>query len=348
MKLAIIGAGLVAKTFHIPSFLNCPGVEITAIYDRKEAKARALAEPLGAKVYTDYDKLLSDGDIDAVSICTRTDMHCPMALAAARAGKHIFLEKPMAMNAEEAEQICRAVEENGVIFMLGMLNRFRTEARIIEDRRRRGLMGDIYHADARWIRRRGVPANPWFSQRELSGGGAALDIGVHTIDLAWYLMGCPRPVSVSALAHHRLGAARARGLSSWGTDTPAEGNIDVEEAAAAFIRFEDRKSMTVTVSWAINGPDEDFNFKLYGTKEGASLNPFTIFSMDSGYCTEIRPVFSREDAWVEGFANETRHFAECVAERRQPITSAENCLVVQQMIEAIYESDRLGREVRLD
>lgn len=348
MKLAIIGAGLVAKTFHIPAFLNCPGVEITAIYDRKEAKAQALASPLGAAVYTDYDRLLAESGVDAVSICTRTDMHCSMAVAAAKAGKHVFLEKPMAMSAAEAEEICRAVEENGVIFMLGMLNRFRTEAMIINDRRERGLMGEIYHADARWIRRRGVPANPWFSQKELSGGGAALDIGVHTIDLAWYLMGCPRPLSVSAMAHKRLGAARAKGLSSWGTAEPASGAIDVEEAAAAFIRFEGEKSMTVTVSWAINGPDEDFNFKLYGTREGASLNPFTIYSMDDGYCTEINPVFTREDAWVEGFANETAHFADCVARHCQPITSAENCLSVQRMIAAIYESDRLGREVRLD
>ena len=115
MKLAIIGAGLVAQTFHIPAFLSHEGVEITAIYDRRIEKAEAVAEPLGAKAYDDYDELLKDENVDAVSICTRTDLHCPMAVKAARAGKNIFLEKPMAMSAHEAQQIADAVEENGVI-----------------------------------------------------------------------------------------------------------------------------------------------------------------------------------------------------------------------------------------
>ena len=99
MRVAVIGAGLVAKTFHVPAFLACPGVEISAVYDRRLEKAEALAAPLGAKAFTDYGELLRSGAADAVTICTRTDMHCPMAVQAARAGKHIFLEKPMATSA---------------------------------------------------------------------------------------------------------------------------------------------------------------------------------------------------------------------------------------------------------
>lgn len=345
MKLAIIGAGLVAQTFHIPAFLSHKGVEITAIYDRRMEKAIKVAEPLGAKAYDDYDELLKDENVDAVSICTRTDLHCPMAVKAAKAGKNIFLEKPMAMNADEAQQIADAVEENGVTFMLAMLNRFRTETLIVKDRCERGLMGDMYHADARWVRRRGIPTNPWFVQKELSGGGAGIDIGVHTIDLAWYLLGCPKPISVSAMAHRRLGNIRAKGVENWGDIKPVEGPIDVEEAAVAFVRFEGQKSMTLTVSWAINGPDEDFNLKIYGSKEGVSLNPFVIYSDDNGYCVDITPKFVRDDAWVEGFANETAHFVECVNEGKTPITSAQNCAVVQRIIQGIYDSDRLGREV---
>lgn len=346
MKLAIIGAGLVAKTFHVPSFLSC-GADITAVYARNEAKATEMAVPLGAAVYTDYSELLKDPNVDAVSICTRTDMHCSMAVAAAEAGKNIFLEKPMAMNATEAKAILEAVYKNDVIFMLGMLNRFRTEAQIITQRRESGQMGEIYHADTRWIRRRGVPTNPWFSQKELSGGGAGIDIGVHAIDLAWYLMGCPEPVSVSAIAHSRIGNASARGTANWGVSVPSTGPIDVEEAAVAFVRFEGRKSMTVTVSWAINGSEEDFNLKLYGTKEGASLNPFIIYGMDNGYCIDTKPCFVRDDVWAEGFKNETEHFVACVREHKQPITSASSCYTVQRIIDAIYESDRLGREVTL-
>ena len=106
MRVAVIGAGLVAKTFHVPAFLACPGVEISAVYDRRLEKAEALAAPLGAKAFTDYGELLRSGAADAVTICTRTDMHCSMAVQAAKAGKHIFLEKPMATSAAEAKQIC--------------------------------------------------------------------------------------------------------------------------------------------------------------------------------------------------------------------------------------------------
>lgn len=346
MKLAIIGAGVIAQTRHVPAFLS-NGVEITAVYDRRAEKAHTIADPLNAKVYTDYDELLRTGDADNVSICTRTDLHCPMAIAAAESGKNIFLEKPMAMNAEEARRIVDAVEKNKVVFMLGMLNRFRTEAQILTARRESGAMGEIYHADARWIRRRGIPANPWFSQKKLSGGGPAIDIGVHAIDLAWFLMGCPEPIAVSAMTHHRLGKVYAKGIDHYGSERPISGEMDTEDSAVAFIRFAEKKSMTLTVSWAINGPDEDFNLKVYGTKEGASLNPFIIYGMDNGYCVETSPVFMRKDAWAEGFERETAHFVECVREGKEPLASAQNCYKVARIINAIYESDRLGREVLL-
>ena len=347
MKVAIIGAGLVAKTFHIPAFQACEGVKITAIYDRKPEKAKALADAVGAEPFSDYDELLRHGDIDAVSICTRTDLHCQMAVKAARAGKNIFLEKPMAASEAEAKEILDETQKNGVTFMLGMLNRFRTETMFINERRTQGNMGDIYHTDVRWIRRRGIPSNGWFVQKSLSGGGAGIDIGVHAIDTAWYLMGCPEPIAVSAVTHSRLGDAKAKGLSSWGTEAPADRPMDVEETAVALVRFAEGKSMTVTVSWAINGPEEDFNLKVYGTKEGASLNPFVIYGQEEGYCADITPLFVRDDAWKEGFRNGIQHFVDCVQKGEIPITSAENCYKVQRIIGAMYASASAGREIIL-
>ncbi len=306
-----------------------------------------MADPLGARVYTDYAQLLRDADVEAVSICTRTDLHSDMAVAAAQAGKHIFLEKPLASDLRGAGRIAEAVKRSGVIFMLAMLNRFRTESIILSERLASGKMGEIYHCDCRWVRRRGVPAHPWFSKKELSGGGPGIDIGVHAIDTGWYLMGCPEPVAVSAVTHHRLGKVYARGIASYGSEPPAPGPMDVEDAAVALVRFAGGKSMTVTVSWAINGPDEDFNIKLYGTREGASLNPFRIYGEADGYLTDCEPQFQREDAWTEGFLNETAHFIRCVERHEQPLTNADNVYQVQRIIEGIYASARQGREVEL-
>ena len=346
MKLAIIGAGVIAQNQHIPCFTK-NGAKITAVYDRHIEKAKHIAMELGAEAYDDYDMLLREADIDTVSICTRTDMHCSMAVAAAEAGKNIFLEKPMCTSGDEAMKIVRAVEKNDVIFMLGMLNRFRTESILLNQRRLDGKMGEIYHCDCRWIRRRGVPANPWFSQKALSGGGPGIDIGVHAIDVAWYLMGCPEPVAVSAVAHHRLGKIYAKGISSYGSVNPADGPMDVEDSLTALVRLEQGKSMSVTVSWAINGPDEDFNIKLYGTKEGASLNPFVIYGEDDGYLMDYQPKFMREDAWTEGFLNETAHFISCVEAHRKSICNERNVYTVQKIIDGIYRSAEKGREVLL-
>ncbi len=347
MNLAIAGAGVIAQVHHVPAF-TANGACIAAVYDRKAEKAHKMADPFGAKVYTSYEALLQDEQIDAVSICTRTDLHSPMAVAALKAGKHVFLEKPMARNLAEARLIAEAAADSGSVFMIGMLNRFRTESQILTERRLSGRMGEIYHADCRWIRRRGVPANPWFSQKELAGGGPGIDIGVHAIDTAWYLMGCPRPLSVSAVTHSRLGKLYARGVESYGSVIPQSGPMDVEDAAVALIRFEGDKSMSVTVSWAINGPDEDFNLKIYGTREGASLNPFVIYSEEQGYLMDITPRFSRGDAWDEGFENEVAHFMQCVKEHKQPCSSAESCLTVQRMIEGLYSSSLSGHEVLLN
>ena len=344
MKLAIIGAGVIAQSQHVPSFTK-NGANIVAIYDRKAEKAHRLADPIGAKVYTDYQELLRDSEVEAVSICTRTDLHREMAVAAAEAGKHIFLEKPFSDTLAGARQIANAVKKNDIIFMLGMLNRFRTESLLLTERRLSGKMGEIYHCDCRWIRRRGVPANPWFSQKALSGVGPGIDIGVHAIDTGWYLMGCPEPLAVSAVTHHQLGKIYAKGIDSYGSEPPVSGSMDVEDAAVALVRFAGGKSMTVTVSWAINGPDEDFNLKIYGSKEGAGLNPFRIYTEDHGYLLDLSPVFHRADAWTEGFLNETAHFMQCVEKHEQPITNAENVLQVQRIIEGIYCSAEQGCEV---
>ena len=274
MKLAIIGAGLVAKTYHIPAFLRCENVKITAVCDVYEPAAIAMAEPLGAKVYTDYRELLKDPEVDTVSICTRTDTHCEMASAAAEAEKY-FLEKPMAMNEKQARRIADAWRKTAWFLCWECSTDFARNPNHHGTPSFRADGGNL-PCRRRWIRRRGIPANSWFQRKILSGGGAGLDIGVHAIDTTWYLMGCPEPVSVSGVAHRRLGNIQCKGVASWGSGSAAARPMDTEEAMTALIRFEAEKSMTVTVSWAINGPEEDFNLRLYGTKEGACLNPFVI------------------------------------------------------------------------
>lgn len=347
MNIGIIGVGQVAQQFHIPSLMRCAGARVWSVCDVSEQAARSVAQRFHIpKVYTDYREMLADPELDAVSICTRNGTHDELVIACAKAHKHILCEKPMAVSLEKAQAMAQAVEENGVIFLLGMLNRFRRESMILTQRREQGRMGELYHVNVRWLRRRGIPRG-WFTSKEQSGGGALIDIGVHAIDLAWYLMGRPKPISVTGMANYRLGDCQAEGNQVWG-NTREHFTMDTEESAVALVRFEGNKTMMVTVGWALNGAPEDLNLDLYGTKEGARFHPLLIYGEENGYLQDIAVPFQEGDPWKEAFDREMDHFVSCVAGKTEPVCPAEDGLTVQRIIDGIYRSSQLGQEVRLE
>lgn len=346
-RVAIIGAGTVARDNQIPAFLKCGEAQLAAVFDRHIERAQALCDQYGiGKAYSVLDELLSDPEIDCVSICTGNVSHKELVIAAAKAGKNILCEKPMAISVEEAEEMKAAVEENGVTFMMAFVNRFRQESILLSELQQAGKFGEIYHANCGWIRRRGTPSG-WFTDRAKSGGGAVLDIGVHVIDLTWYLMGRPRPVSVSGVTHRRIGAYETRSVKGWAAAGARNGVFDNEEAASALIRFENGASMSVNISWAINGKEEKMFSRLYGTKGGASFRPLEIYGEENGFLTDTVPVLVPEDNWQPAFERETAHFAHCVLSGEKPMPSLEDGLTVQKMLNAIYDSASQGREIKL-
>ena len=207
------------------------------------------------RVYTDLNNLLNDRDIDAVSVCTGNSTHESIVIACAEAGKNILCEKPMAMNVEQAQNMYNAVKRSGVIFMMGFVNRYRQESILIREFTESGNFGNIYHARCGWVRRRGTPKG-WFTDVTKSGGGAVIDIGVHVIDLTWYFMGKPKPVAVSGVVHRGIGNYRTKCVQNWVATEQNDSPMTTEDAATALIRFENGASLSVDVSWAINGKEE--------------------------------------------------------------------------------------------
>lgn len=346
-RIGIIGAGTVARDNQIPAFLKCDDAEVIAVFDRHIERAQALCQRYGIpKAYSVLEDLLNDEDIDCVSICTGNVSHESLVIAAAKAGKNILCEKPMAISVQEAENMKKAVEESGVTFMMAFVNRFRQESIIISELLEQQRFGQIYHARCGWVRRRGTPSG-WFTDKSKSGGGAVLDIGVHVIDLTWYLMGRPRPVSVSGVTHRQIGAYETRSVKGWAAAGAKNGVFDNEEAATALIRFENGASMSVDISWAINGKEEKMFSKIYGTRGGASFRPIEIYGEENGFLTDTVPVLVPEDSWQPAFERETAHFAHCVLTGEKPRPSLEDGLTVQRMLNAIYDSAALGREVQL-
>lgn len=346
-RVGIIGAGTVARRNQVPAFQVCDGAEVIAVFDRHIERAQAMCDQFDiAKAYSRLEDLLSDSEINCVSICTGNISHESIALAAVEAGKHILCEKPMAISVEQAERMKSAVEEKDLIFMMAFVNRFRQESILLNELREQGRFGEIYHARCGWIRRRGTPSG-WFTSQAKSGGGAVLDIGVHVIDMTWYLMGRPKPVSVSGVTHRRIGNYHTRSVTGWAAVGIQDEEFDNEEAASALIRFENGASLSVDVSWAINGKEEGMFSKLYGEKSGANVIPVVIYGEENGFLTNIEPIITVDNGWQNAFEREIAHFVHCVITGETPLASAEDGLVVQRMLNGIYDSALQGKEVQL-
>jgi len=342
IQIGLIGAGNIAQNAHIPSYLNNCGVKLAGVYDINAARSLAVAEKFGMKNHASLESLLSDDTIDAVSVCTWNNAHAVSAIEACRAGKHVLCEKPMSMTVAEALAMEAAAKDSGKVFMMGFVNRFKTQADIITEMRDKGEFGEIYYARTTILRRRGTPLG-WFTDAEKSGGGPVIDLGVHIIDIAWYLMGRPKPVSVFANTHHNIfGDYQTKGVSRWEAFDTDDLKFNVEDSAAGTIAFENGKSINFDVSWAING-EAEMNSWIYGEKAGAVFEPFRIYGESAGFLTDNFPVFER----VNPFDNEINHFIDCINTGATPKATASDGVAVQKMLCGIYESSRAGMAIEL-
>ncbi|MFW6007049.1 MAG: Gfo/Idh/MocA family protein [Bacillota bacterium] len=343
VKIGIIGAGNIGQNAHIPAYLNQDDVELIGVCDINKSRAEAVAEKYDMKYVTeDINELVQEDEIDAVSVCTWNNSHAEAVIAAAEAGKDILCEKPMAMNTDEADRMLQAVEENDVIFMMGFVNRFRNSAKYIKKLADAGKLGDIYYGKAELRRRRGTPLG-WFTDSSKSGGGPVIDIGVHIIDLTWYLMGRPEPVSVSASTYNKFGNYDIEGVSRWEALDTDDLVFDVEDAAAGFIRFDNGASISFDVSWAINGENTGTISKIFGDKAGAQIEPLKIFGKEENHLVDKTPVVGEDS----NFDNEIRHFLDCIHKGEEPISPARDGVKVQKMLNGIYESAKAGKEIQL-
>lgn len=343
---AVIGCGAIGDT-HIQGFHKHPQARVTAVADVSAERARELASKHKIKrIFTDYRELLDQPDIQAVCIGLPNHLHAPVALEALCAHKHVLLEKPMALTVAEGEQIVRTAREKKLTFMVGQNFRFLPPIQRIKAAIERGELGQLYHARAMHLRRAGIPRiGSWFTQKKLSGGGALLDIGVHFLDASLHLLGNFDPVSVTGITHARFGP-RGLGDGNWGkSEIDPTKPFDVDDYAAAFIKFKDGMSLILEVAWATHGDgwSED-SIKVYGT-DGSAVYPHPqIFKRNEKGpvalpLDEKSPLPYPDDKMV--------HFVDCILQRREPMVQPEQSLIVQKILNAIYDSAARGKEIVL-
>ncbi|QGG55206.1 Gfo/Idh/MocA family protein [Paenibacillus sp. B01] len=347
LRIGIIGAGAIGNV-HMDTIKKIPEAEIAAVTDAFLPLAQQRAQEHGiATVHESPQHLLEDASIDAVVVCVPNQFHASLAIEALKQGKHVLLEKPMAINLSDARAILDAKLASGKTLMVAHQMRFLGLSRAIKEMIDDGKLGRIYNAKAGWWRKKGIPGwGSWFTRKDMAGGGPLIDIGVHMLDLSLYMMGNPRPVSVFGTTYAEFGPQR-KGVGDWGTPN-WDGYYDVEDLATALIKMDNGATLTLEVSWAAHaaGLGENPFIHLMGTEGGASYSGSagTYVTHDEQGVVEqdIVPLEGEEDRVLM-----FRHFIECVQTGREPISSALTGFTVNRVLDAIYESSRTGSEVKL-
>lgn len=340
LKVGIIGTGI--GRAHFNGYSKCPEVEVAGIVDIDAERGRRLADEWGVqRAFTSHEELLNVKGLDAVSVCTPNALHAPIAIDALAAGVHVICEKPMAATIEQAEKLAAAAdraEGRGQLFMTALNNRYRGDTQLLKQYIDAGDLGEIYLGKCGWWRRRGIPKlGGWFTTKAISGGGPLIDLGVHALDLCWWLMGAPEPVAVSASVFDQLGRGEwiRRG---------SPGSYDIEDAAVAHVRFANGAAIMLEVSWILHTARQGFFCEVMGSDGGGTIEPdFRIVKDLHGAPADVLPTAPK----VPGHEGEITHFVNCMRTGSRPLSSARDGLAVQKMLDAIYRSGSTGKPVTI-
>lgn len=343
-KVAVIGTGSIAQSKHIPAYLKHPDAEIVAICDIDPETLEKVGNDLELDEkfrFLDYNELLKMGEIEAVDICTPNYVHADPTIKALLAGKHVIVEKPIALNAEEGAAMVDASRKSGKKLMVALCQRWRSDVQALKRFIDAGDMGEIYYARVHALRRRGIPSWGVFTQKDKQGGGPMIDIGVHILDLTLWLMGHPKPIAASGLCYTKFGTRPGLvGLFGAWDHT----NYTVEDFATGLVRFENGASLVIESSFAANIEKAIFNTTLLGTEGGCQLDPLKMFREERQTLIDATPVFLPQVGTHEA---EIFDFIEAVREDKPAPVPGEDGLMVTRIIDAIYQSSDEGKEVRI-
>lgn len=349
IRVGLIGCGGISRC-HVAAYKALDNVELVACADINFERAQAYAKEMGfERAYPSAEAMLAAEKLDAVSVCTWNNGHAPCSIAALRAGVNVLCEKPLALNAIEAQQMADVAKETGKLLMVGFVRRFGENTLLVKQRIDAGEMGDLYYAKTGCVRRVGNPGG-WFSDKARSGGGPLIDLGVHMIDLVGYLMGKPKPVSVQGSTFNKLGPrANIKGVDRYQSADWSDYN-DVEDMAVGIIRYDNGATVFVENSWTqhIDEPEKLY-LEIYGSKAGAVMEPhLKLMTERADYLIDESPAVSaRLSDPINSFHREIAHFVDCVENCVPCLNPAEDGVALMKILDALYRSAEVQAEVRL-
>jgi predicted dehydrogenase len=351
-KVGIIGTGGISGA-HASGFRKIPGVEIVATCDIKQAALDGFAKNFGpTRQYRDYRAMLQqETELDAVSVCTPNGVHCAPTVAALNAGKHVIVEKPMAMNAKEAKAMCDAARQAKRHLTIGFQWRFDTRSQMIRKQIDAGEFGKILYVRVQALRRRGIPNWGVFGQKKHQGGGPMIDIGVHCTEMAHFMMGSPRPVTATGNCWTYLGNKPMKAVCMWP-------NWDwktytVEDLAVGMVRFANGAMMSIEASFCAHIEKDVWSVQLMGEKGGAVWETGTVFKDQGGFMWNMQSAHLGGGGGADGldwrdiFVVKMRNFVDVCRAGKPDISGGEQGLMVQQILDGIYASAAAGKEVTI-
>lgn len=358
--MALVGCGGISLS-HLAAYAKMPDVEIVAAVDVSADRLRLMRDKFGVPAEclfgadiktgrttskTAWREMLRKVKPDAVDVCTPNYLHCQPVVDACRAGCHAMVEKPMAMNSAECRRMVAAADKAGVRLSVGFQHRYRDTSLSLSKARREGAFGDIMFVKVHAMRRRGIPNWGVFGRRELQGGGPMIDIGVHMLEAAYDFMGSPRPVAASANVWTYLGDKPCGVKCEWpGWDYKT---YTVEDLAAGQIRFDNGAILQIESSFAAHVRDyEQHDWEALGTKAGCRWSTAEVYADAKGRMVNSTPKEIGANDWDTIFYRKLRNWADACLYGGELCASGRDGLAIQKMLDAIYESARKGREVRI-
>ncbi|MDR2097913.1 MAG: Gfo/Idh/MocA family oxidoreductase [Spirochaetaceae bacterium] len=359
IKIGIVGAGGMAR-YHYDGFTKA-GAEVIAVADMNGERVKEFTSTRGIKkTYDTLTRMIGvESGLDAVSIVTPNKFHKPLIIEALEKGKHVFCEKPPALNAAEMKEILEAARKSGKKVLFDFNNRARPESQAMLSYIKSGKAGRINSAQASWIRRAGIPGfGGWFTTKALSGGGPVIDL-LHMIDLALYFMDYPEPAFALASVFYDFMENKAF-KGPWGIPDVQNGVTDVESACHAFLTFKSGQCLGIRNSWAEMNERELVSVVFQGQKAGGkvervfqrdgidetSIDTCRVFTEENGVHINIDMITEQDETM--GRTSAAANFVNTLTGAAEPLNTPEQALTLMKIIDALYESAASGKPVSIN
>ncbi|MHB1653264.1 MAG: Gfo/Idh/MocA family protein [Desulfitobacteriaceae bacterium] len=335
MRFGIIGCGRIAPK-HAESILALPEAELVAVCDIVPEKAQAFADKYGAAPYTDYLEMLGNPEIDIVTIATPSDLHAPIGIAAAEAGKHVMVEKPMAMTLQSADELIGACRKAGVKLAVIHQNRFNQSIKLLRKALDDGRFGKLTHGQAtvRWNRDQNYYAQAPWRGTKLQDGGVLMNQSIHNIDLLQWMFG---PVE-----------------SVFGYTATLMRKIEMEDVGAAVIQFKNGAIGLIEAASTIYPKNIEETLNVFGSEGsvivgGIAVNRVEVWEFPDSEAEKAEIFASQENdpPTVYGFGHREiiLDMIHAIQENRLPAVSGEEGRKALEIILAIYQCQETGQPV---